>query len=181
MNFTLDEGEKNLLKKIARDTLYEAVINSKKFEVDATEFSPSLKINVGAFVTLYKNKQLRGCIGTFEPKEPLYEVIRNMSISSAFHDTRFNPVTEDELDDIEIEISVLTPRKKINSLDEIIIGKHGIYIQKGSRGGTYLPHVATQMGWNVEEFVKSCALEKAGIGLDKIQDADIFIYESIIF
>ena len=181
MSFNLDESEKNLLKNIARDTLFEAVINGKKFEVDATELSQNLKTNVGAFVTLYKNKQLRGCIGIFEPNEPLYEVVRNMAISSAFHDTRFNPVSEDELEDIEIEISVLTPRKKISSLDDIDIGRDGIYIQKGSRSGTYLPHVATQMGWDAEEFVSSCALEKAGISFDEINEADIFTYQSIVF
>jgi AmmeMemoRadiSam system protein B/AmmeMemoRadiSam system protein A len=179
--FTLSEDEKSVLKSIAKQTLDEAVIKGVKHEVDASGFTQTLKADVGAFVTLYKNKQLRGCVGTFEPKQALYEVVRDMAISSAFHDTRFKPLTKDELEDIEIEVSVLTPRQKINSLDEIVIGKHGIYIQKGSHSGTYLPHVATQMGWNVEEFVKSCAFEKAGLSKDEYKDADIYIYESIVF
>jgi len=181
MDFSLDNREKSILKDIARHTLYEAVQNGKKYEVDADRLSDNLKLHLGAFVTLYENKQLRGCIGTFEPSQPLYEVVRDMTISSAFHDTRFNPVSGDELENIEIEISVLTPRKKINSIDEIEIGRHGIYVQKGSRGGTYLPHVATQMGWNVEEFLSSCSRDKAGLGSDGYKDADIYTYESIVF
>ena len=177
--FSLNDNEKAILRKIAKDTLDEAVIGGKKFEVDSSNLPKNLKEHLGAFVTLYKNKQLRGCIGTFEPNQPLYEVVRDMAISSAFNDTRFKQVTNDELDSIEIEISVLTPRKKIKSLDEIVIGRHGIYIQKGSRSGTYLPHVATQMNWDVEQFVSSCAHEKAGIS--DYSDADIFTYESIVF
>lgn len=181
MDFSLDNNEKNILKGIAKQTLFEAVQNGKKFEVDADKLSDNLKLHLGAFVTLYKHKQLRGCIGIFEPSQPLYEVVRDMTISSAFNDTRFNPVSSEELGDIEIEISVLTPRKKINFIDEIEIGRHGIYVQKGSRSGTYLPHVATQMGWNVEEFLSSCSRDKAGLGADGYKDADIYTYESIVF
>lgn len=181
MDFRLSSNEKNVLRDIAKQTLYKAVLEGTKYEVDADGLSNSLKLNLGAFVTLYENKQLRGCIGTFEPSQPLYEVVRDMTISSAFNDTRFNPVSSEELDSIEIEISVLTPRKKISSIDEIEIGKHGIYIQKGSLGGTYLPHVATQMGWDVEEFLSSCSRDKAGLSADGYKDADIYIYESIVF
>ncbi len=181
MNFALDDNEKSILKEIAKQTLYDAVLNGKKHEVDPQGLPDNLKLHLGAFVTLYEHKQLRGCIGTFEPSQPLYEVVRDMAISSAFNDTRFYPVSKEELEDIEIEISVLTPRKKIDSIDEIEIGRHGIYIQKGTRGGTYLPHVATQMGWNVEQFLSSCSREKAGLGADGYKDADIFTYESIVF
>ncbi|WP_321778541.1 AMMECR1 domain-containing protein [Sulfurimonas sp.] len=75
----------------------------------------------------------------------------------------------------------LTPRKKISSLKEIVIGKHGIYIKKGSKTGTFLPHVATQMKWNVEEFVGNCSEEKVGIGFNGYKDAELFIYKAIVF
>ena len=179
--FSLDERDKVILKKIAKDTLHKAVLEGVKLEIEEAELSAVLKQHVGAFVTLYKNHQLRGCIGRFEPDIPLYEVVRDMAISSAFHDNRFKPVSKDELKDIEIEISVLTPRKKIDSIDEIEIGRHGIYIQKDLRSGTYLPHVATQMGWDVEQFVRSCSSEKAGLDPDAYKEAELYTYESIVF
>jgi len=179
--FYLSKNEKRILKEIAKNTLYEAVLNAKVLSLDSRDFPAKLKTPYGAFVTLYKNEKLRGCIGTFEPKEPLYKVIQQMSISSAFHDTRFQPVSKEELSQIRIKISVLTPRKKITSLDEIVISKHGVYLQKGSKNGTYLPHVATQMGWDAKTFVQSCAQNKAGLDKDEYKDAEVFIYESIEF
>jgi len=90
-------------------------------------------------------------------------------------------VKKDEFDDIEIEISVLTPMKKINSIDEIVLGKHGIYIRKGMSSGTFLPQVAAETGWTKEEFLGHCAKDKTGIGWNGWKDADIFIYEAIVF
>ncbi len=177
----LSDNEKEELREIAKLALYEAVLHNKKLIVDRTKIASKLREPLGAFVTLYKNHNLRGCIGRFEPNQPLYEVIIEMAIASALHDTRFLPVTPDELENIELEISVLTPRKKINSLEEIVLGKHGIYIQKGNHNGTYLPHVATQMHWSVEEFVRNCANEKAHIDADGYKDAEIFTYEAIVF
>ena len=179
--FSLDLNEKEELLNIAKSSLHEAIKNNKKLQIDEAKVSQKLKLPIGAFVTLYKNGDLRGCIGRFEPDQPLYSVVVDMAIASALHDTRFNKVSVDELQEIKIEISILTPRKKINSIDEIVIGKHGIYVKKGSKNGTYLPHVATQMGWNVEEFIKHCAIEKAGINSNEINDIEIFTYEAIVF
>jgi uncharacterized protein (TIGR00296 family) len=85
------------------------------------------------------------------------------------------------LNDIKLEISVLTPMRRINSIKEIQLGKHGIYIRKGSRSGTFLPQVADQTGWNVEEFLGHCAQDKAGIGWDGWKNAEIFVYEAYVF
>ncbi len=179
--FFLSASEKEELQDIAKLSLYEAVNKNQKIQIDASKVSPKLKLPLGAFVTLYKDKNLRGCIGRFEPNQPLYEVVVDMAIAAAFHDTRFKKVTTNELENITIEISVLTPRKKIDSLDEIVLGKHGIYVQKGSKTGTYLPHVATQMNWSVEEFVRSCAEEKARIDTSEIKDIELSTYEAIVF
>ena len=180
-SFHLDEEEKKELRNLAKLSLYEATLHNKKISIDESKILAKLKEPLGAFVTLYKNHNLRGCIGTFEPSEPLYKVIINMAIAAAQYDPRFAKVTPEELEEIEIEISVLTPRKKIDSIHEIVLGKHGIYIQKGSKNGTYLPHVATQMHWSVEEFVKHCANEKADIPFDAYKDADIYVYEALVF
>ena len=104
-----------------------------------------------------------------------------MAIAAAQHDTRFLKVSPLELENIKIEISVLTPRKKIKSLDEIEIGKHGVYVKKGMKSGTYLPHVATQMNWNTQQFVQSCAIEKAGMTTEEMAEMELFTYEAIVF
>ena len=179
--FYLTDKEKEELLNLAKLSLYESTIKNKRVEVDESTISPKLKQHLGAFVTLHKEKQLRGCIGQFEPNQPLYKVVIEMAISAARFDRRFTPVTEEELENIDLEISVLTPRKKINSLDEIKIGRDGIYITKGDKNGTYLPQVATDMNWSVEEFVRSCCEEKAGISSNDCKNAEIFTYEAIVF
>jgi AmmeMemoRadiSam system protein A len=104
-----------------------------------------------------------------------------MAISAATADNRFSPVEPDELDTLHIEISVLTPRKRIQDTSDIIIGKHGIYMIRGSNRGTLLPQVAVKQGWSVEEFLGNCAKYKAGVGWDGWKSADLYTYEAIVF
>ncbi len=179
--FTLNDEEKKELKELAKLALYEAVLHNKRIQIDASKLSPKLSEHLGAFVTLKEHGQLRGCIGRFEPDQPLYEVIIDMAISASRYDNRFTPVTPDELKDIKIEISVLTPRKRVNSVDDVVVGKHGIYVSYGDKNGTYLPQVATDMGWNAEQFVYSCCVEKAGIPPQHCKDAELYVYEAIVF
>lgn len=173
--------EKKQLLQVARLSLDDIIRKKERVSIDKNKLFPKLQEHLGAFVTLYKDGKLRGCIGRFEPNQALYDVVVDMAIAAALHDTRFSKVIDNELNNIRIEVSVLTPRKRIKSLDEIVIGKHGIYIQQGTRHGTYLPHVATQMNWNVEQFVQSCAIEKAGIRYKSIDELELFTYESIVF
>jgi hypothetical protein len=180
-DFSLSDEEKIELLKLARITIEEKINNNKRPDISSLKITDNLKNQCGAFVTLHKNGALRGCIGQFEPKIPLYEVVIDMAISAATRDPRFSPVTKNELDEIDIEISVLTPMKKISSIDEIELGKHGIYIMKNGRGGTFLPQVATETGWSLEEFLGHCARDKAGIGWTGWKDADIYTYEAIVF
>jgi len=179
--FELREQDKEILLKIARNTLEEYVRTREIPAIDHDNLTETLLRPAGAFVTLNKEGNLRGCIGRFNPGEPLYKVIQDMTISAATKDYRFTPVTPPELNKIEIEISVLTPLQKISNIDEIEVGKHGIYIKKGFQSGTFLPQVATKTGWTKEEFLGHCARDKAQIGWDGWKDADIFIYEAIIF
>jgi len=104
-----------------------------------------------------------------------------MAIASATKDNRFSRVTAKEIDELHIEISVLSPLKKIENSDEIVLGKHGIYIKKGYNAGTFLPQVATETGWNLEEFLGHCSQDKAGIGWDGWKEAELFTYEAFIF
>ncbi len=177
----LTDKDKQQLLHISRSTLDEYVRSGKIPDVKDNELSNSLKTCCGAFVSLHINGKLRGCIGNFSQDIPLYKVVQEMTISSATRDYRFSPVKLDELGKIDIEISVLTPLKKISSIDEIVLGKHGIYIRKGQRTGTFLPQVAMQTGWNLEDFLGHCARDKANIGWEGWKDAELFTYEAIIF
>jgi len=177
----ISDSEKVSLKKIAKLALDEAVINNRKLNLDTTDMPDLFMKNFGAFVTLHKNKKLRGCIGQFEPTQPLYQVIIDMSVSASRYDTRFSPVTQEELNDIDIEISILTPRVRVNSVDDIVVGKHGIYVEYGSKNGTYLPQVATDMGWDAKEFFRSCCEEKARISPQDCPNTTIYVYEAIVF
>ena len=179
--FKLTGKDKETLLHIARNTVNTYIQKSKVPEINTTGFSDNLNTHCGAFVTLHKDGKLRGCIGRIKVDEPLYQIVQQMAIAASTQDTRFKPVKKDELDDIEVEISVLTPLKKIDSIDEIILGKHGIYISKGYSSGTFLPQVATETGWSLEEFLGHCARDKAKIGWDGWKGADIYIYEAIVF
>lgn len=177
----LSSKDKSDLLQIARLTIDEYITKNEMPLIDPTQLSDQLKVECGAFVTLNKNKQLRGCIGRFVADEPLYKVVQEMAISAATQDHRFPMVGAPELEMIELEISVLTPLEKINSIDEIKLGRDGIFIVKGSRSGTFLPQVASETGWNLEEFLGHCARDKAGIGWEGWKDATIYTYQAIVF
>jgi MEMO1 family protein len=179
--FNLSRNDKKELLKIARTTIEQYIRNNKSPSLDPSGFSETLRTPSGAFVTLKEGGALRGCIGRFTAEEPLYQVVQQMAIASSTQDNRFSPVDPMEFNKISIEISVLSPMKKINSIDEIILGKHGIYIKKGYSSGTFLPQVATETGWNKEEFLGHCARDKAGLGWNGWKDADIYIYEAAVF
>jgi len=177
----LTEDDKKQLLHIARQTIEEYLAHQQIPEEDESKLSDNLKVHSGAFVTLNKFGSLRGCIGRFIADEPLYKVVQQMAIAAATQDYRFTTVTPKELKNIDIEISVLTPLKKINSIDEIQLGRDGIYIIKGNKGGTFLPQVADETGWTKTEFLGHCARDKAGIGWDGWKDADIYTYQAIVF
>jgi AmmeMemoRadiSam system protein B/AmmeMemoRadiSam system protein A len=181
-NAFLSEEDKKTLLQIARNTLTEKIVNNRFSKIETGGFSPALLTPAGAFVTLHTVEgQLRGCIGRFQPDIPLYKVVKEMTISAALNDYRFSPVKAEEIPSLDIEISVLTPLKKINSIDELELGKDGIYIRNDGRSGTFLPQVAESTGWSKEEFLGHCSRDKAGLGWDGWKDADLFTYQAIIF
>ncbi|MBA7548787.1 hypothetical protein ES705_41255 [subsurface metagenome] len=177
----LTEEEQKHLFQIARDSISAKLSIQDSDSLDENEISDSLQQHYGVFVSIYYKNDLRGCIGRIETSDPLYQSVQSIAVSAAFNDTRFKSITKDEIQDVSIEISVLTPLKKISSIEEIIPGKHGILIRKDYRSGTYLPQVATKTGWNAKELVEHCAREKAGINDGEWKDADIYTYEALIF
>jgi AmmeMemoRadiSam system protein B/AmmeMemoRadiSam system protein A len=178
LKFTKEEADK--LISIARNSIRSRLFDNKKLTVNPENLPAVFKRNMGAFVTLKIDGNLRGCIGRFTSPDPLYQVVGQMAISSAFEDSRFSPLTKAEFEKTEIEISVLGPLIKINNINEIVLGKHGIYIKKDFRSGTMLPQVATENGWTVEQFLGYTARDKAGLGWTGWKDADIFIYEAVV-
>ena len=177
--FSLSDNEKRILKEIALASIKDS-LDGKPIS-HLSHLTSHLLSKCGAFVSLHKQGRLRGCIGHFGEDTPLYEIVAEMARAAAFEDPRFMPVTRNELDDIDIEISVLTPMQRIESLDEFVLHRHGIYIRKGYRSGTFLPQVADEVNWTKEEFVSHCAQDKAGIGWDGWRDAELYVYEAIVF
>ena len=178
-DFSLSEDEKRMLKEIALTSIKDS-LDGKPIS-HHSPLTSHLSEKCGAFVSLHKHGRLRGCIGHFGEDVPLHEIVAEMARAAAFEDPRFMPVTADELSDIDIEISVLTPMRRIQSLDEFELHRHGIYIRKGYRSGTYLPQVADEVNWTKEEFVSHCAQDKAGIGWDGWKVAELYVYEAIVF
>ena len=181
--FSISEADKKLLKDIALQSIKDSLDGKRMAEANFSLFTlhSSLNQKCGAFVSLHKHGRLRGCIGHFGEDYPLHEIVAEMARAAAFEDPRFMPVTKDELDDIDIEISVLTLMRRIKSLDEFELHRHGIYIKKGRRSGTFLPQVADEVNWTKEEFVGHCSQDKAGLGWDGWRDAELYVYEAIVF
>jgi hypothetical protein len=177
----LTKEERAELHAIARQAI-NAGLASKTGSLHVDPTSQKLKEPKGAFVTLYKKGILRGCIGQIVPRMPLAEAVSAMAEQAAFHDPRFPPVRADEVDDLKIEISVLTPLRKIDSKDEIEVGKHGIVIVRDSSVGLLLPQVATEYGWDRIEFLENCCL-KASLPRESWQDkgTDIYVFSADVF
>ncbi|MEN8155579.1 MAG: AmmeMemoRadiSam system protein A [Bacteroidota bacterium] len=177
----LSIADKALLLSIARQRIGDYFSTGKSLKKPEKAVPETLQIHCGAFVSLYIGGHLRGCIGTFSENEMLVTNVRNMALSAATTDTRFAPINATELEELKIEISVLSPRKKVSGPEEIIVGKHGIYIKSGENRGTLLPQVAVTQNWSVEQFLGNCSKYKAGLDWDGWRYADLFTYEAIVF
>lgn len=144
-----------------------------------------LSSRCGCFVTLKHGENLRGCLGHFESEGPLIELVAETAAASATADPRFvsSPITAEELDSLDIEISVLSPLELASDPLSLEVGRHGIYIQQGYAAGCLLPQVATEMGWSKEEFLSFCCLHKAGLPADawKSPRTQVFLFTAEVF
>jgi len=168
------QQEKAKLKEIAQKSVEAAVKDEKLPEFK--NISSKLKEPYGIFVTLNKHGNLRGCIGRIISDQPLYVSCQLMAKAAALEDPRFPLVTEKELSDLEIEISVLTPLERVKNFDDIVIGRDGLYIIKGHYRGLLLPQVAAEYGWTVEEFLEETC-HKAGLPSNAYKEKDTEIYK----
>ena len=179
MSEILNKKERKELLRIARDTITSYVTSGNI--PSAETVSGGLASATGCFVTIKQHGRLRGCIGNFVSDKPLYRLVQEMAISAATRDPRFYPMKQSDLDDFELEISVLSPLEKIDSVEAIKVGKHGLYIIKESSHGVLLPQVATEYGWDRETFLKHTCL-KAGLPENAWQTGcDIYIFSALVF
>jgi len=168
----LNNDEKKFLLTLVRDVIT-CNVEGKVYPA-ADSYSETLQKKFGAFVTLHKKKALRGCIGYVEGMRPLQQTIAELAVAAAFEDPRFPPVQKEELQDLQIEISILSPLKIIKSIDEIEIGKHGLIIEQNFFRGLLLPQVATEYNWDTTTFLKQTCL-KAGLPEQAWKDKNTII------
>ncbi|MDP2913952.1 MAG: AmmeMemoRadiSam system protein B [Candidatus Aminicenantes bacterium] len=177
--FVLSADEKKELLRLARQAVDLFVREGKTLDYETKNLN--LLSPEGAFVTLKKKGELRGCIGFIEPVYPLYKAVIQCAVYAATEDPRFGPVSTSELKAIEVEISVLTPLKKIDDPDLVRVGKHGLVISSGGRRGLLLPQVPVENNWDRLEFLAQACL-KAGLAPDAWRKgAEIYVFEAIVF
>ncbi|MBI2620299.1 MAG: AmmeMemoRadiSam system protein A [Ignavibacteriales bacterium] len=176
----LGDDEKRTLLRLAREHI-ESVLQ-KLPPPFPSSISAALQEPTGVFVTLRKEGDLRGCIGYVEARVPLIQAVSEVALKTAFEDPRFAPVGRQEMNDIEIEISVLSLLTEVKDFQEIEVGRHGLVIESGFARGLLLPHVATEHLWDREQFLTHTAL-KAGLPADswKTGQARVFSFTTVTF
>jgi len=184
----LTSGDKRRLLEIARSAIERRFSDNPwdgpggRRESAGEPSSAVLGEKRGVFVTLHRRGALRGCIGYIEGFKPLHQAVGEMARAAAFGDPRFDPVSAAELAELDVEISVLTPLRRMADRSEIHVGEHGLFIRKGPRSGLLLPQVATEYGWDREIFLRHTCL-KAGLPETAWQDpeAEIYLFGAEIF
>jgi hypothetical protein len=177
---SLSPEERRQLLAIARGAI-EGRLRSGRIPRIAPE-EPAFTREAGCFVSLHMGPLLRGCIGTFREDRPLHRAVSEMAVAAATQDPRFEPVALGELSGLKIEISVLTPRRRVSDPGEVEVGRHGVWIERGPYRGVLLPQVATQEGWDRETFLDHTCL-KAGLkpGSWRSPGATIEVFEAEVF
>ncbi|MBN2316723.1 MAG: AmmeMemoRadiSam system protein B [Sedimentisphaerales bacterium] len=182
-NAELTEHDKQQLLTLARKTMVYALTNRRVPEASDLDITPSAAMQSprAAFVTLKKDGQLRGCIGDIFPQRPLYKSVILNAIHACVNDSRFKPVTLDECEDIVIEISALTPPSPVESSDQIRIGIDGVVLNKDGHSAVFLPQVAPEQGWNLDQTLSHLS-QKAGLPADAWkEEASFLVFQADVF
>jgi len=169
----LNTEEQQILKQIARDAIANA-LEKRSYTVPGP-LPDILETPCGAFVTLTIDHELRGCIGHITASAPLVQTVREVAVAAAFEDPRFSPVTQEEWDNIDIEVSVLTPLERVENVEDITPGVHGLYVRRGFQSGLLLPQVATEYGWDRVTFLEQTC-RKAGLRKNDWKEPDTEVY-----
>lgn len=172
------EADRSLLLRLAREAIGAHVGAAPAHVIGPSEI---LEQPRGAFVSLHKHGDLRGCIGHIEPNEALGAVVRRCAVAACSADPRFPPITAGELTQIDIELSLLGPLERIAGPDDIVIGRHGLVVEQGWRRGLLLPQVAVEWGWDADTFITHTC-QKAGLSRDALQrGATLWRFEAEVF
>ncbi len=179
MSYTLSQESKQFLLALARESIA-LRFDEKEVPVQHPQ-DPSVADTRGAFVTLKKKGSLRGCIGRLETSQPLWQTVASMARAAAFEDPRFPPLTRDELGEVSIEISVLTPFESLRDRSELVVGRHGLLIEKGLHRGVLLPQVAVEQNWDEDEFLEQICV-KASLPREAWKDPDskLFVFSALV-
>ncbi len=169
----LTKAEKDELLSLAKSTIINYVMHGKVLEIDVKD--SRLKANSATFVTLNRHGNLRGCIGNIQPVMPLYKSVIRNAIAASSKDYRFSPVSKEEVKDMEIEISILSPFEPLKDIRNIEIGKHGLFLVKGQNSGLLLPQVAAEFKWDKNTFLENLSL-KAGLPKDAWKSARLYVF-----
>lgn len=180
----LSKTDEQTLLVLARQTLEKAFQGKSSASEEAAQkqFSQALMEKAGVFVTLRESGDLRGCIGSIVGVEPLWEGVQNNALNAAFHDPRFMPLAKNELKNVDIEISVMTPLQQIADYHSIRLGIDGVIIRKGPYQSVFLPQVATETGWNLDEFLSHLCV-KAGLPAQAYRSPgmEFMIFQALVF
>ena len=177
----LNETEKETLFDIACDTLELCVLGKQEeFVLDKYALTPKLKVPMATFVTLKQGGMLRGCIGSLAPVAPLADSVHDNAVNAALRDHRFTPLKQQELGRTDVHVSILSPIEPLASLKDFKLGEHGIIIEKQGRRAVYLPEVAPEQGWTVEQTLSSLS-RKAGLPADAWKEGARFkVFSSVV-
>jgi AmmeMemoRadiSam system protein A len=175
----LTEADHRELLKLARDTIVKKIKDGDAPMVKSE--NPKFQADSAVFVTITKKGQLRGCIGMTSPTMPLYQAVQYSAMRSCASDPRFPPMSEAELRDMALEISVLSPFSPVEDKRDIVVGEHGLYLRKGMSAGLLLPQVPVQEGWDRTTYLQQLS-QKAGLPPDAWQDgASIMSFTAEVF
>jgi AmmeMemoRadiSam system protein A len=181
MTASLNDDQRKTLLRIARQSIA-AVLDGCSLNWKADDFDETLRQPAGAFVTLTRDGDLRGCIGSIRAVEPLYKAVASSAVSAAFRDPRFPPLRPGELEQLDLEISVMGPIERVTNIEEIVVGRDGLIISRGAYAGLLLPQVATEYRWDRQTFLgQTC--RKAGLPSDawRAQDCRIEKFSAFVF
>jgi AmmeMemoRadiSam system protein A len=175
----LTEGHKQELINLAKEAIA-AYVQSGEF-INFESQDPLLNQALGVFVTLRKGEALRGCIGQLRSDDPLYQTVRDTAVSAASRDPRFPPVSNEELNQLSIKISILSPLVQVEDILEIEVGVHGVMIIHAGRRGILLPQVPVERGWDRKTFLENVCL-KAGLPPDTWKEMpDLYSFTTLEF
>jgi AmmeMemoRadiSam system protein A len=179
--FDLDAADREALLGSATETLRRLRETHESRAFPALHGSAALSARRGVFVSLHQGERLLGCVGSSEGRVPLSEEVANLALAAALDDPRFRPAAS-AVGPIDIEISVLTPFRRIWNAAECTVGKHGLFLKLGGHAGLLLPQVATELGWTAEEFLQAVA-RKSGLGPRAWRDpkARLYAFEAQVF